>query len=217
MSPRPSSPAATPVLRGRAGADPMTVRFAQALRQAMVANHASQRDLCELLEVRIGTLTKYLAGDIHPMKVGLGIQAALARALGVTLDVLADYYESGELVSQVSVREVESWLRSEAGQEDLPRILASLQDAGQRWLHGGGAIAPLPELDLVPYTWPAEEVEELGLSTAMRQRLGLTEEDLAPLVERGEFTDELVEAFSVAANYELAAVREAFATRQPIL
>lgn len=197
--------------------DPVRVRFQQALRQAMVVNGYSQRDLCKVIDVQIGTMTKYLNGEVDPMRVGLKIQAALAESMGVTLDALWSFYCTGDLVTQVTVRQVESWLRSDAGQEDLPVIMASLQEAGQRWLTGDGPLRRLPAAaPPPPYTWPLEEIEALGLSAAIRQRLGLRAEDLEPLVQRGEFSEELVEAFSVAANYELEAVREAFQRRQPI-
>lgn len=193
-------------------------RFQQVLRQAMVVNDFSQRQLSEAMGVKIGTMTKYLNGEIRPLRVALEIQAGLASCLGVTLDALLAFYRSGELVTQVTVRDVESWLRSDAGQEDLPVIMASLQEAGQRWLSGSGPMRSLPEPKVPkPYTWPLQEIEELGLSDTMRQRLGLTAADLAPLVERGEFSEDLVEAFSVAANYDLEAVREAFAARRPIV
>lgn len=194
-----------------------TTRFQQALRQAMVVNDYSQRDLCKAIGIQIGTMTKYLNGEVNPKRVALEIQAALAESMGVTLDALWAFYCSGELVTQVTVRDVESWLRSNAGQEDLPVIMASLQEAGQRWLSGDGPLRRLPEpAPLKPYAWPLQEIEELELSEAMRRRLGLTPEDLEPLVLRGEFSEELVEAFSVAANYELEAVREAFTRREPI-
>ena len=98
-------------------------RFQQVLRQAMVVNDYSQRQLSEAIGVKIGTMTKYLNGEIRPLRVALEIQAGLANCLGVTLDALLAFYRSGELVTYVTVRDVESWLRSDAGQEDLPVIM----------------------------------------------------------------------------------------------
>lgn len=210
-------PAAAPERTPSVTTAQVKARFQQALRQALVVNGYSQRDLCKAIGVQIGTMTKYLNGEVDPRRVGLQIQAALAESMGVTLDALWAFYCCGELVTQVTVRQVESWLRSDAGQEDLPVIMASLQEAGQRWLSGDGPLRRLPAAaPPPPYTWPLEEIEALGLSAVIRQRLGLTAEDLEPLVQRGEFSEELVEAFSVAANYELEAVREAFQERQPI-
>ena len=185
----------------------------------MVSGSLSQRALCDRIEITIGTLTKYLRGDVSPFKVGLRIQWCLARELGVTLDALCAYYEDGEYATAVSVELVESWIRSEAGQADLPRLMMSLTDAGKRWLEGGGeggAPAALPPARIKPYTWPIEELKEAGVSDKFRERMGLTDEALKRLAEDGEFDDELAEAFSIACNYELEAVLEAFRNREPI-
>lgn len=192
-------------------------RFIKALNQAMVLNGLSQRGLCEQLGIQVGTLTKYLRGEVAPLKVGSGIQLALADALGVTFDALAAYYKDGEYMTGVSLQDVESWIRSDAGQEDLPTLMASLQAAGQRWIGKGlpGAEDEASER-LEPYTWPLEELMDVGVSEKFRDRLGLTEERMAALVERGEYDEDLIEAFSVACNYELEAVRDAFAQRKPI-
>ncbi len=124
-------------------------RFVNCLNQAMVAGRLSQRQLCERIGITIGSLTKYLRGAVAPLRVGTGIQAALAKELGVTLDALVAYYVHGHYVTEVSVEAVESWIRSEAGQEDLPRLMASLTDAGQRWMTGAvdaQALPPAPEV-----------------------------------------------------------------------
>jgi transcriptional regulator with XRE-family HTH domain len=192
-------------------------RFIGCLNQAMVAGRLSQRQLCERIGITIGSLTKYLRGSVAPLKVGTGIQAALARELGVTLDALVAYYEQGEYATAVSVEEVESWIRSEAGQEDLPRLMASLTDAGQRWLGGSAEPAALsPARTVPPYTWPIEELQEVGVSEKFRERLGLTDEALKRLAATGEFDEDLAEAFGIACNYDTQAVIEAFQQRQPI-
>lgn len=192
-------------------------RFIKALNQAMVLNGLSQRGLCERLGIQVGTLTKYLRGEVAPMKVGTGIQAALAKELGVTFDALVGYFREGEYITGVSVQDVESWLRSDAGQEDMPALMAALQAASQRWIGKGPPAAEDPtEERLERYVWPLDELEEAGVSEKFRQRLGLTEERMAALVERGDYDEDLIEAFSVACNYELEAVREAFQKRQPI-
>lgn len=46
--------------------------------------------------------------------------------------------------------------------------------------------------------------------------MGLTDDALERLATSGEFDDDLVEAFSVAANLDEAAVREAFRTRTSV-
>lgn len=192
-------------------------RFIKAINQAMVVNGLSQRALCEVIGIKVGTLTKYLRGEVAPMKVGVGIQSALARVLGVTTDALLGYYRNEEYLTAVSLEQVESWIRSDAGQEALPVLMASLQAAGERWIAGGTASERQEEPEtLQPWPWPLEELESAQVSPRFRERLGLTEERMAALVERGEYDDDLVEAFSVACNYELDAVREAFEARHPI-
>ena len=189
-------------------------RFISALNQAQVVHRASQRGLCDLLGITVGTLTKYLRGEVLPTKVGLGIQSCLADALGVTLDALMNYYQTGEYATAVSIDEVESWIRSEAGQQDLPVLMASLQAAGQRWMDGE---EPEPEVAKVErWEWPIHEVRDSGVSDRFRGKIGLSDEALERLCEEGEYDEELIEAFSVACNYEIDAVREAFEKRQPI-
>lgn len=192
-------------------------RFVKAINQAMVVNGLSQRGLCNLIGVKVGTLTKYLRGEVAPMKVGIGIQSALAEVLGVTTDALLGYYRNEEYLTAVTLDQVESWIRSDAGQEDFPVIMASLQAASQRLVSGEAKRAQQEEEDVLqPWDWPQRELEEAQLSERFLERNGLTEERIAALVERGEYDEDLVEAFSVACNYELDAVREAFRTRQAI-
>lgn len=198
-----------------------TERFIAALGQAMVVNKFSQRALASFCGVTIGAITKYLRGEVAPENTSFGVQLHLARALGVTVDSLWRYYDTGEYASGLSVDDVESWLRSESGQEDLPVLMDSLQQAGKRWLQDKGhcyeAASEVDEKgeEVVRYLWPREELETAGISGRMLERLGLTEEVLDAL-ERGEYGDEVVEAFSVACNYEEEAVREAFSKRMPI-
>lgn len=112
-------------------------QFIKAVNQAMLSNRLSQRALSERIGIKIGTLTKYLRGEVHPMKVGVGIQARLAEALGVTLDALLAYYRYGEYITAVSLDDVESWIRSDAGQQDLPVLMARCRSQG-----GAGLVAP---------------------------------------------------------------------------
>ena len=103
-------------------------RFVQSLKQALVANKYSQRELCDALGITIGTLTKYLRGSVDPSKVGVAIMRKLARELGFTTNTLLDYFETGEYRSMLSIDDVASWIRSEAGQQDLPALLMALQE-----------------------------------------------------------------------------------------
>jgi transcriptional regulator with XRE-family HTH domain len=189
-------------------------RFISALNQAQVVHHTSQRGLCDLLGITVGTLTKYFRGEVLPTKVGLGIQSCLADALGVTLDALMNYYQTGEYATAVSIDEVESWIRSEAGQQDLPVLMASLQAAGQRWVEG--AEPEIPATKPQRWDWPINEVRDSGVSDRFREKIGLSDEALELLCAKGSYDDELVEAFSVACNYEIEAVREAFEQRKSI-
>ena len=189
-------------------------RFISALNQAQVVHRTSQRGLCDLIGITIGTLTKYLRGEVAPLKVGTGIQEDLAAALGVTLDALLHYYRTGEYATAVSIDQVESWIRSEAGQQDLPTLMASLQAAGQRWVEG--AEPEIPATKVERWDWPITEVQDSGVSERFREKIGLSDEALELLCAKGEYDDELVEAFSVACNYEIEAVREAFEQRKPI-
>lgn len=190
-------------------------RFVSCLHRAMVIGRHSQRYLSMLLGITIGSMTKYLRGEVAPLRVGLGIQALLAKELGVTLDALVAYYKTGEYLTEVSVDAVESWIRSEAGQSDLPRVLCSLKDATER-LAEEQEQAKAAAAELEPYTWPIEELKACNISEAFRNRMGLTDAALKKLATTGEFDPELAEAFGIACNYETAAVIEAFRERRPV-
>jgi hypothetical protein len=151
--------------------------------------------------------------------VGTGVNRALARLLGVSLDQLCDFYETGnyskELTSGVDFDDVVTWMQSPAGAEHIGRILETAAAVCQR---GVGDVLPTgsqPE-KLKPFTWPLEELQSAGVSQALQERMGLTEEAMRLLVEEGEFDDSLVEAFSVATNLDPVEVRKAFKSRRPI-
>ncbi len=185
-------------------------RFAEALRRAMIKHKCSERKLGAMLGVTVGTTQKYMRYKVHPLKVGTGINSKLASLLGITLDDLVRYYETGEERSGVSFEQVLSWVNSEAGVEHLGSMLSALAGVG-----GSCSKATEPEA-VQPFTWPLEELDQAGVSKALRQRMGLTEEALDALVNRGEFDDELVEAFAVATNLDETEVRKAFETRLPM-
>lgn len=184
-------------------------RFAQALRQAMVRNRLSERRLAAELGITIGTTQKYFRFRVLPLKVATGINRQLARLLGITLDALISFYETGEFRNALSFSEVASWLRSDAGVEHLAPILEAMSDLGKRTMGG--------EVALARYTWPLDELANAKVSPALRRRMGLTDEALETLATTGVFTDELVEAFSVAVNLDEEAVREAFSTRSAVV
>jgi hypothetical protein len=192
-------------------------RFIQALNQAMVTRKLSQRRMAAAIGVESGTFTKYLRGTVDPAKVGSAIQEALARQLGVTLDSLMSFYRGGTYLSGVSVSQIESWIRSEAGQQDLLVLLDALSEAGRRW--GGaciGASDRSQEPRLAPYEWPAQVVDQSGLNEAILERLGITPERLDALIEQGEIADELVDGFALLLKADAGSVREAFEARLPL-
>lgn len=102
-------------------------RFVQLLKEALAENKFSQRDLCVELGITIGTLTKYLRGDVDPNKVGVAIMRKLAKQLGFTTDTVLDYFETGEYRSKLTIDDVASWIQSEAVLSDLPQLFVALQ------------------------------------------------------------------------------------------
>lgn len=101
-------------------------RFIESLNQAMVMHQISQRKLGNEMGVSIGTITKYLRGEVNPFDVRTRITRNLAGLLGITPDALFDYYDTGEYKNTLTIKDVESWIRSTSETKDLPRILAAL-------------------------------------------------------------------------------------------
>ena len=66
------------------------------------------------------------------------------------------------------------------------------------------------------YLWPLQELKSAEVSDKMRKKLGLTDDALWALAKDGTFDDDLVEAFSLACDYEEDAVREAFTKKAAI-
>lgn len=197
-------------------------RFAKALRQAMVVNQISERKMATLLGITSGTTQKYFRGEVDPWKVGTGVNRGLARLLGVSLDQLCDFYETGEYAPEVAAgvgfEELVAWMQTEAGAEHIGQILETAAKVCREGplvrlpAEGCGAEPPRRER----FTWPLEELEAAGVSAALRERMGLTADALEALVEDGEFDESLVEAFSVATNLDIEEVRKAFEKRLPI-
>lgn len=187
-------------------------RFRAALLQAQALNDCSQRELSERIGITIGTMTKYLRKVVPPFKVGLGIQRLLAKELGVTLDALVAYYETGEYQTGLTLADVEGWIRSTAGQQDLPVIMKSMHEAALKALEPAEGQASPP----VAYTWPIEALKKAKVSDGMRERLGLTDACLRLLATDGQYDDEMVEAFALVTGYATEAVRQAFSERLPV-
>lgn len=192
-------------------------RFISALNQSMVVNGLSQRGLAARMGVESGTFTKYIKGMTDPLKVGTGIQYALAETLGVTLDSLVAFYRTGQYLNPVDLAAVESWIRSEAVQGDLPELLQALTEAGDRLFRKTKQQQQEPEAPaLTPYTWPREELDKLGLPPAALERLGVHQDSLVALETQGVIEDGLVEAFALAMGLDEIAVRRAFEQRCPV-
>ena len=190
-------------------------RFVKAIRTALIGPPGfTQRELCKELGVTIGSLSKYLRGEVHPSKVGFAVQAHLARVLGHDIDALAKYYETGMWESELSIDDITGWLANTAAAEDLPAVMQSVAVMSAR-VTAGGVTAEIT-LKKEAYTWPMEALQEAGITYKLREKMGLGNEVLRALTAEGEFDDELVEAFSVATNLEEGAVREAFEKRQPV-
>ena len=138
---------------GNIPVDLPTQRFVQSIHQALVVNKYSQRELCNVLGITIGTLTKYLRGAVNPNNVGVSKIRALAKELGITTNSLLDYYDTGEYRSTLTIDDVASWIRSTAGQEDLPQLLAAASEASMR------SSVPSVELDKPPVPFTDEDAE----------------------------------------------------------
>ena len=101
-------------------------RFKQSLTQLMVKKKLSQRKACDKIDITIGTMTKYLRGEVNPFDVKTRITRNLARELGLTPEALYSFFETGEYSDSVTIDDVESWIKSTSVAADLPRILDAL-------------------------------------------------------------------------------------------
>lgn len=125
-------------------------RFIKSLNQYLVKNKLSQRKGCEKLEITIGTMTKYLRGEVNPFDVKTRITRNLARELGVTPEALYTYFETGDYKDSVTIQDVESWITSSISADDLPRILNALshsQRKDQTTAKPSTAVAPKKPTD----------------------------------------------------------------------
>ena len=96
----------------------------------------SQRDLCQLMGITIGTMTKYMRGEVDPRDIRTRITFNLSKVLKITPEALYNYFETGKQTTTITVEQVQSWIRSECGQEDLPSILDSLAFSQKKILAG---------------------------------------------------------------------------------
>ena len=132
-----------------------TERFVRAIRTALVGPpELSQRDLCKKLGVTIGSLSKYLRGEVAPDKVGFGVQCRLAGVMGHTVDSLMRYYETGEWSSETSA--VKTWSTGFAVTQArmiLPAILESM--SAMAWRSAEVKISALVQPSKADYLWPS--------------------------------------------------------------
>ena len=122
------------ITRERAMQSPETDRFVVLLKEILVKKGISQRELSRRLGIKIGTLTRYLKGDVNPYDVKLGIQRALTEEMGVTMDALYAKLDGTDAPSDLSVKDVSSWIRSTATPEDMATLFQSQQEAQLRHL-----------------------------------------------------------------------------------
>ena len=113
---------------------PETDRFVVLLKEILVKKGISQRELSRRLGIKIGTLTRYLKGDVNPYDVKLGIQRALTEEMGVTMSALYARLDGTDAPSDLSVKDVSSWIRSTATPEDMAQLFQSQQEAQLRHL-----------------------------------------------------------------------------------
>jgi len=113
---------------------PETERFVTLLKEILVKKGISQRELSRRLGVKIGTLSRYLKGDVNPYDVKLGIQRALTEEMGITMAALYSRLDGTDAPSDLSVKDVSSWIRSSATPEDMASLFQSQQEAQLRHL-----------------------------------------------------------------------------------
>lgn len=113
---------------------PETERFVALLKELLIKKKISQRELSRRLGIKIGTLTRYLKGDVNPYDVKLGIQRALTDEWGVSMATLYSRLDGTEAASELSVKDVSAWIRSVATPEDMTTLFQSQQEAQLRHL-----------------------------------------------------------------------------------
>jgi transcriptional regulator with XRE-family HTH domain len=155
-------------------------RFAAVIKTTAKKREISLRQLCDILDIQSGTMTKYTKAEIDPWCTKSKIQASLAEALGVTTDSLMHYYETGEYITGVSLNAVESWISQEAMPSDASTILTALAEMHKR-------ASNIKQV----YSWPRRVLEGSNFDSNTLTLMGITEEMIAT-VERGGNVDEIL-------------------------
>ena len=137
-------------------------RFIQSLNQLMVAQKLSQRKASEKIEITIGTMTKYLRGEVNPFDVKTRITRNLARELGMTPDALYSFYETGEYKDDLSISDVVSWIKSTSKFDDLPSILEALS-VSQSYKKEEKPVATSPRIAAIPKKPSAADMKKSGI------------------------------------------------------
>ena len=140
---------------------PETERFVCLLKEVLVKKGISQRELSRRLGIKIGTLTRYLKGDVNPYDVKLGIQRALTEELGVTMASLYAKLDGTEAPTDITVRDVTSWIKTNATPEDMATLFQSQQEAQLRHLDRLSASSKTDRDDWIP----VDEARAEALST----------------------------------------------------
>lgn len=138
--------------------------FIRVLNDVRTRRSWSQRKLCEELDITIGTLTKYLRGVVDPGRVGSDKLRRLASCRGVTLDSLMRYLDTGIFSESITIDDVASWIRSEAGQQDLPLLLDALSETSRT------KGVPVVDIERPIYRFTDDEAKEFSsyISSAMK-------------------------------------------------
>ena len=140
---------------------PEIERFIKAINTAQMGPPArSQRDLCAEMGITIGSLSKYLRGEVNPFDARFKVQVALAKVLGHSVDDLLHFYETGYWESELSLDDVTGWIKSMATLEDFNAVMGSMQQGQQRALQQYRTPVPIKET-IIEYIWPLEALKEL--------------------------------------------------------
>ena len=131
----------------------------------MVAQKLSQRKASEKIEITIGTMTKYLRGEVNPFDVKTRITRNLARELGMTPDALYSFYETGEYKDDLSISDVVSWIKSTSKFDDLPSILEALS-VSQSYKKEEKPVATSPRIAAIPKKPSAADMKKSGILSA---------------------------------------------------
>lgn len=195
--------------------------FMQALRKAMIVRGWGVRELSKAIGVEMGTMTKYLKCRVSPYRIGFGIARNLAAELGVTMESLDLYFQTGDFGNgesiPVNLDQVETWIRTRAGASDLLAITEAHHVLLRKVMATdaqSSAIEAKPEPE--PYTWPREALAATGTPQVALDVMGLSDPVLDALEQRGEYDDQVVRLFAGLLKQSEEVIRTAFEARMPL-